>query len=88
MNFSISLFAKSSVLSTTLYVVVGVVAVFVVLGVVAGIFSSAKEGKNPLEGAAVGGLMGAAAGLHQGCGCAITIAAGGLAIAIGRWILG
>ena len=80
--------AKSGGLPTAVYIVVGVVAIFVVLGIVLGAISSASEGKNPLEGAAAGGVMGAMAGLQQGCGCATILALGAIALAIGRWILG
>jgi hypothetical protein len=32
--------------------------------------------------------MGAAAGLQQGCGCAIMVSLALLALAVGKWILG
>jgi len=73
---------------TAVYIIVGAVTIFAIIGIVAGAVSHASEGKNPLEGAAAGGLMGAAAGLQQGCGCAIMVSLALLALAVGKWILG
>ena len=66
-----------------LYIVVGSVAVFVVLGIIFGIAAALGEKENPIKGAAAGAGMGALVGLHQGCGCAISL---GLLL-LGAWIV-
>ena len=82
------LIAATSGWTIALYIVVGSVAICVVGGILIGALTSASNGENPLTGAAAGGLFGALAGLQQGCGCAISLILAGLAIMVGKWILG
>ena len=67
---------------------VGIVVIGAVIGLLAGAFSGLSERQNPIKSAAVGAGAGAAVGLQQGCGCIAPLVLLGIAIAVGRAILG